>query len=114
VIRANHRLSKLKVKEKVKLLSEEEVMHRSQRFQDVEATFGILKNNKYFKRFLCRGKDTPEVEFGLLLSAYNWQKWHRKVLNGLFFFLEAFYSPNSRKNGNLHLKNRKNRFLMKK
>jgi hypothetical protein len=38
VIPVNHRLSKLKAKkEKEKLLSEEELMHRSQRPQDYEA-----------------------------------------------------------------------------
>ena len=74
VIQVNHRLSKLKAKEKEKLLSEEGLMHRSQRPQDVEATFGNLKNNKNFKRFLCRGKDRTEVEFGLLSIAHNLAK----------------------------------------
>ena len=74
VIQVNHRLSKLKAKEKEKLLSEEGLMHRSQRTQDVEATFGNLKNNKNFKRFLCRGKDSTEVEFGLLSIAHNLAK----------------------------------------
>lgn len=66
VIQVNHRLGKLKAKEKEKLLSEEGLMHRSQRPRDVEATFGNLKNNKNFKRFLCKGKDMTEVEFDLL------------------------------------------------
>ena len=74
VIQVNHRLSKLKAKENEKLLSEEGLMHRSQRPQDVEATFGNLKNNKNFKRFLCRGKDRTEVEFGLLSIAHNLAK----------------------------------------
>ena len=74
VIQVNHRLNKLKVKEKEKLMSEEGLGHRSQRPQDVEATFGNLKNNKSFKRFLCRGKDKIEVEFGLLAIAHNLAK----------------------------------------
>lgn len=55
-------------------MSEEGLGHRSQRPQDVEATFGNLKNNKSFKRFLCRGKDKIEVEFGLLAIAHNLAK----------------------------------------
>lgn len=74
VIQVNHRLNKLKAAEKEKLLSEEGLKHRSQRPQDVEATFGNLKNNKNFKRFLCRGKDKVEVEFGLLSIAHNLAK----------------------------------------
>jgi hypothetical protein len=40
----------------------------------VEATFGSLKNNKNFKRFLCRGKEKVEEEFGLLTIAHNLAK----------------------------------------
>ncbi|MCC8188089.1 MAG: transposase [Bacteroides sp.] len=40
----------------------------------MEATFGNLENNKNFKRFLCKGKDKVEVEFGLLSIAYNLKK----------------------------------------
>lgn len=74
IIQVNHRLNKLRVTEKEKLLSDEGLRHRSQRPQDVEATFGNLKNNKNFKRFLCRGKDKIEVEFGLLAIAHNLAK----------------------------------------
>lgn len=74
VIQVNHRLNRLKAAEKEKLLSQEGLKHRSQRPQDVEAAFGNLKNNKDFKRFLCRGKDKVEVEFGLLAIAHNLAK----------------------------------------
>jgi len=70
-IEVNHRLNRLKAHEKEKLLSDLGIVHRSQRPQDVEATFGNLKNNKNFKRFLCRGKSKVEVEFGLLAIAHN-------------------------------------------
>ncbi|WP_436419134.1 transposase [Petrimonas sp.] len=46
VIQVNHRLGKLKVEEKEKLLSEEGLMHRSQGPQDVEDTLGNLKKTK--------------------------------------------------------------------
>lgn len=70
-IEVNHRLNKLKAQEREKLLSTEGLTHRSQRPQDVEATFGNLKNNKNFKRFLLKGKSKVEVEFGLLAIAHN-------------------------------------------
>ena len=70
-IEVNHRLNKIKAEEKEKLLSPQGLVHRSQRPQDVEATFGNLKNNKNFKRFLCKGKNKVEVEFGLLAIAHN-------------------------------------------
>jgi len=73
-IQVNHRLNKLKAEEKEKLLSQRGLEHRSQRPQDVEATFGNLKNNKNFKRFLCRGIKKVEVEFGLLAIAHNIKK----------------------------------------
>jgi hypothetical protein len=60
--------------EKEKLLSEEVLMHLSQRPQDVEATFGNLKNNKNFKRILCTDKERTEVEFGLLSITHNLAK----------------------------------------
>jgi hypothetical protein len=74
LIQVNHRLNRLKAAEKEKLLSEKGLKHRSQRLPDVEATFGNLKNNKNFKRFLCRGKEKMEVESGLLAIAHNLAK----------------------------------------
>ena len=71
VIQVNHRLNRLKAEEKEKLLSVKGLQHRSQRPQDVEATFGNLKSNKNFRRFLCKGKPKVEVEFGLLSIAHN-------------------------------------------
>lgn len=70
-IEVNHRLNRLKAQEREKLLSVKGLEHRSNRPQDVEATFGNLKNNKNFKRFLCKGKNKVEVEFGLLVIAHN-------------------------------------------
>lgn len=70
-IEVNHRLNRLKAQEKEKLLSLKGLEHRSNRPQDVEATFGNLKNNKNFKRFLGKGKNKVEVEFGLLVIAHN-------------------------------------------
>ena len=46
IVQVNHRLRKIKEREREKLLSDEGLKYRSQRPQDVEAVFGNLKNNK--------------------------------------------------------------------
>jgi len=74
IIEVNHNLNNLRNKEREKLLSEEGLKHRSQRPQDVEATFGNLKSNKAFKRFHLRGLKNVETEFGLLAMAHNMAK----------------------------------------
>ena len=74
VIQINHRLRKLKLWAKELLTSEEGLKHRSQRPADVEQTFGNLKANKGFKRFLLRGIEKVEIEFGLLAIAHNLSK----------------------------------------
>jgi transposase len=74
IIEVNHNLNKLRSREREKLMSEEGLRHRSQRPQDVEATFGNLKSNKGFKRFRLRGLKNVETEFGLLAMAHNLAK----------------------------------------
>lgn len=74
IIEINHNLNKLRNREREKLMSEEGLRHRSQRPQDVEATFGNLKSNKGFKRFHLRGLKKVETEFGLLALAHNLAK----------------------------------------
>jgi len=36
----------------------------------VEGVFGIIKNNKNFRRFMLRGSDKVEIEAGLLALAH--------------------------------------------
>jgi len=74
IVQVNHRLRKIKEREREKLLSPEGLKYRSQRPQDVEAVFGNLKNNKHFKRFHLRGLKKVEIEFGLLAIAHNLAK----------------------------------------
>ena len=74
IVQVNHRLRKIKEREREKLLSDEGLRYRSQRPQDVEAVFGNLKNNKHFKRFHLRGLKKVEIEFGLLAIAHNLAK----------------------------------------
>jgi hypothetical protein len=47
----------------------------------VEAVFGNLKNNKYYKRFHLRGLKKVEIEFGLLAIAHNLAK---EAISSLF------------------------------
>lgn len=74
IIEVNHNLNRLRNREREKLMSEQGLRHRSQRPQDVEATFGNLKSNKGFKRFHLRGIRKVETEFGLLAMAHNLAK----------------------------------------
>jgi len=46
----NHRLRKIKEREREKLLSPEGLKYRGQRPQDVEAVFGNIKNNKHLSK----------------------------------------------------------------
>lgn len=75
-IQVNHRLNELRSEARDYLTSEEGLKHRSQRPVDVEASFGNLKHNKGFRRFLLRGKKKVELEIGLLALAINLKKMH--------------------------------------
>ena len=74
IVQVNHRLRKIKEREREKLLSDEGLRYRSQRPQDVEAIFGNFKKNKHFKRFHLRGLKKVEIKFGLLAIAHNLAK----------------------------------------
>jgi transposase/IS5 family transposase len=74
IIEVSHRLNELKAKARERLLSEEGKIHRSKRPVDVEPVFGILKQNKGFRRFLLKGLDKVNIEFGLLAMAHNLKK----------------------------------------
>ncbi|MEM2947701.1 MAG: IS1182 family transposase [Candidatus Bathyarchaeia archaeon] len=52
---------------------------RKERGSDVEATFGDIKNNLFFRRFLLRGKLKVEVEMGLIAIAHNIKKIREKI-----------------------------------
>jgi transposase len=76
-IQINWNLKRLKEKAREKLLSEQGVVHRSQRPVDVEAVFGNIKQNKKFTRFMLRGKDNVLIEAGLIALAHNLAKMAR-------------------------------------
>lgn len=71
IIDVNHKLRKHKSKARELLLSDKGLEKRSQRPADVEATFGIIKQNKGFRRFMLRGSEKVEIETGLVAIAHN-------------------------------------------
>jgi transposase len=74
IIEINHKLLAYKKKARENLLSEQGIRHRSKRPADVEATFGMIKQNMKFKRFHLRGLQKVETEIGLLSIALNLMK----------------------------------------
>lgn len=67
----NAKLEFFKEKAREQLLSEQGKKHRGQRCADVEASFGQLKENKKFRRFLTRGLEKVDVELGLVTMSMN-------------------------------------------
>jgi transposase len=74
IIEVNHNLEHHKQKARDLLLSAEGIEHRKRRPADVEATFGNIKQNKGFRRFMLRGKQKVEIEAGLIALAHNLSK----------------------------------------
>ncbi len=73
-IEVNPRLIRYKSIIKERLNSERGKRYRSQRPVDVEGVFGIIKNNRNFRRFRLRGMEKVEIEVGLLSIAHNLAK----------------------------------------
>jgi len=74
-IEISHRLNELKEKARKTLLSEKGLVHRKQRPVDVEPVFGMIKENRNFRRFMLRGLEKVNIEFGLIAIAHNLLKW---------------------------------------
>lgn len=73
-IEINRNLNQHKQKVFEILNSEEGIEKRKKRCYDVEPVFGNIKNNHKFKRFMLRGKEKVEIEWGLLAIAQNIRK----------------------------------------
>lgn len=94
IIEVSHRLNELKEMVRERLLSEKGIMHRKKRPVDVEPVFGILKQNKGFRRFLLKGLDKVSIEFGLLALAHNLKKLAKTANWGPFLTdLRHFLNP---------------------
>lgn len=74
IVEINHNLNRHKQVARQNLTSEQGLKHRSKRPCDVEATFGAIKHNKGFRRFMLRGLEKVEIEAGLLAIAHNMAK----------------------------------------
>lgn len=73
-IEVNENLNRLKQKAYELLNSEEGIARRKKRCFDVEPVFGNIKQNHGFRRFMLRGKEKVELEWGLLAIAQNLRK----------------------------------------
>jgi hypothetical protein len=74
IIKVNHKGHYLKRQAEERLKTEKGIYYRKKRPADVEPVFGNIKQNKNFKRFLLRGVDKTEIEWGLLCIAHNLKK----------------------------------------
>jgi transposase len=74
VIHVNHQGRHLKNQAYERLKTEKGIYYRKRRPADVEPVFGNIKFNKNFKRFLLKGIDKTEIEWGLICIAHNLKK----------------------------------------
>lgn len=63
-----------------RITTEEGILLRMNRSIQVEGAFGVLKQDRDFKRFFTRGKSKTETQFMLLAFAFNIKKlWNRTI-----------------------------------
>jgi len=74
IIEINVNLKRQKQKAHELLNSEEGIRQRKKRCFDVEPVFANIKQNHGFRRFMLRGKEKVEIEWGLLAIAQNIRK----------------------------------------
>lgn len=74
IISVNHKGRNLKQQAYERLKTQRGIYYRKKRPADVESVFGNIKQNKNFKRFLLKGIDKTEIEWGLLCIAHNLKK----------------------------------------
>ena len=79
IIEVNHQLNQYREQAKEKLNSEQGVKRRKKRPCEIEAVFGILKQNRKFTRASLRGVEKVEIEVGLHALAHNFRKVAAKI-----------------------------------
>lgn len=62
-----------------RIISDEGCRLRMNRSIQAEGSFGDLKQDRGFRRFMCRGKENVKAEAVLLAIAYNIEKLHHKI-----------------------------------
>ncbi len=73
-IRISFRLMAYREQARNNLTSERGVRLRSERSTEVETVFGHIKHNMGFRRFMLRGKEKVNTEWGLISIAHNLRK----------------------------------------
>ena len=73
-IRVNHKLRRLRKLADCNLMSEQGEKYRKNRSVEPENVFGNIKENKKFRRFLLRGLEKVDIEFGLVAISHNLEK----------------------------------------
>jgi transposase len=74
IISVNHKGRRLKQQAHERLLTEKGKYYRKRRPADVEPVFGNIKENKNFRRFMLKGIEKTEIEWGLICIAHNLKK----------------------------------------
>lgn len=95
IIEVSHHLNELRKRARELLNSEKGIAHRKKRPVDVEPVFGMIKQNRGFRRFLLKGIEKVTIEFGLVALAHNMMKLCTLIdLKGFFAaFLHLFLYP---------------------
>jgi len=88
-IRVSPRLNNYKRQARDRLNSEYGKLLRSKRPIEVESVFGQIKHNRLFRRFMLRGLDKVNVEYGLVAIAHNLMKWWSKTEKNRKISLDA-------------------------
>ena len=65
-----------------RITTDEGIRLRMNRSIQVEGAFGVLKQDRDFRRFLTRGKQKTETQFFLLAFAFNIKKLWNRTLDG--------------------------------
>lgn len=90
IISVNHVL--VQYKHTVRKLLESPHGHylRSKRPEEVEAVFGQIKYDRYYKRLRHRGMQKVIMDFGILTIAFNIAKLHKKGSNSIYMICVGF------------------------
>jgi len=79
IIEVNCKFKEYKTKAKERLNSSKGLEHRKKRSIEPEAVFGQIKFNKQYKRFRHKGWEKVNMDFGILIMAFNLQKLYNRT-----------------------------------
>ena len=73
-------MAQQKTKANERITADKRNILRQNRSIQVEGAFGVLKQDRDFRRFLTRGKTKNETQFFLLAFAFNINKLHNRMI----------------------------------